>query len=156
MQAYRHNMRISAGLLPFRRDSGLEVLIAHPGGPFWARKDLGAWSVIKGEIDPGEDPLAAALREFCEETGWPAPVAVAFIDLGSVKLKSGKLIRCWGFEADFDPATLVPGTFPAVISGRTVVVPEIDRVEWVSPSDASERLNPAQVAFVERLGTALA
>ncbi|MGF1666576.1 MAG: NUDIX domain-containing protein [Acidimicrobiia bacterium] len=148
-------MRTSAGLLPFRRESGLEVLIAHPGGPFWARKDVGAWSVIKGEMDPGEEPLAAAVREFCEETGWPAPVADDYLDLGSAKLKSGKLIRCWAFEADFDPATLVPGTFPAVISGRTVVVPEIDRVAWVSPRDAADRLNPAQVAFVERLEAAL-
>jgi predicted NUDIX family NTP pyrophosphohydrolase len=149
-------MRISAGLLPFRRDSGLEVLIAHPGGPFWARKDLGAWSVIKGEIDPGEDPLVAAVREFCEETGWPAPVAVTFIDLGSAKLKSGKLIRCWGFEGDFDPTTLVPGTFPAHIGGKTVVIPEVDRVAWVAPAGAADRLNPAQVAFVERLVAALA
>ncbi len=131
-------------------------MIAHPGGPFWARRDLGAWSVVKGEIDPGEEPLAAAAREFREETGWPAPTTSDYIDLGSTKLRSGKLIRCWAVEADFDPATLVPGTFPAVIGGRTVVVPEIDRVAWVSPSDAAERLNSAQVAFVDRLETALA
>jgi predicted NUDIX family NTP pyrophosphohydrolase len=149
-------MKTSAGLLPFRRKSGLEVLIAHPGGPFWARKDLGAWSVVKGEIDPGEEPLVAAVREFCEETGWPVPAAIDYIDLGSTKLKSGKLIMCWAVEADFDPATLVPGTFAAVIAGRTVVVPEIDRVAWVSPSEAAERLNPAQVVFVDRLETAIA
>lgn len=149
-------MKTSAGLLPFRSETGLEVLIAHPGGPFWARKDLGAWSVIKGEIDPGEEPLLAAVREFSEETGWPAPVAVDYLDLGSVKLKSGKMIRCWAFEADFDPATLVPGTFQAEIAAKTVVLPEIDRVAWVSPSEAADRLNPAQAAFVERLVAALA
>lgn len=149
-------MKTSAGLLPFRRESGLEVLIAHPGGPFWARKDLGAWSVIKGEIDPGEEPMGAAVREFSEETGWPSPVAVDYFNLGSAKLKSGKLIWCWAFEADFDPTTLVPGTFSARIAGRTVVVPEIDRVAWVTPSEAADRLNPAQVPFVERLVLTLA
>lgn len=146
-------MRMSAGLMPFRRADGLEVLIAHPGGPFWAKKDLGAWSVVKGELEPGEDPLAGALREFTEETGWTAPGEADYIDLGTVRLKSGKLIRCWAFEGGFDPGTLQPGTFTAVIRGRTATFPEIDRVAWVTADVAETLLNPAQVEFVHRLAT---
>lgn len=144
-------MRTSAGLLPFRRAEWLEVLIAHPGGPFWARKDAGAWSVVKGELEQGEDPLAGAIREFAEETGWAVPADIDYTDLGAVRLKSGKLIRCWAFEGDFDPTGLVPGTFTTVIRGRTVTFPEIDRVAWVTPAAAETLLNPAQVDFIRRL-----
>jgi predicted NUDIX family NTP pyrophosphohydrolase len=144
-------MRSSAGLLPFRRANVLELLIAHPGGPFWAKKDVGAWSIVKGELEPDEDPLAGALREFAEETGWAVPSGADFTDLGTVRLKSGKQVRCWAFEGDFDPATLAPGTFTTVIRGRTATFPEVDRVAWVTPAVAETLLNPAQVDFIRRL-----
>lgn len=144
-------MRTSAGLLPFRRADVLEVLIAHPGGPFWAKKDAGAWSVVKGELEPAEDPMVGAIREFSEETGWTVPVDAEYIDLGSARLKSGKLIRCWAFEGSFDPATIEPGTFTTEIRGRQATFPEIDRVAWVTVQVAETLLNPAQVDFVRRL-----
>jgi predicted NUDIX family NTP pyrophosphohydrolase len=144
-------MKTSTGLLPFRRRAILEVLIAHPGGPFWTRRNEGAWSIVKGEIEGDEDPVTAAVREFREETGWDIPPDPEFIDLGSTKLKSGKLIRCWGLAADFDPATLQPGTFELTVRGRKLIVPEIDRVEWVERDAAAVMLNAAQVVFVDRL-----
>ncbi len=140
-------MTVSAGVLPFRRSSGkIEVLIAHPGGPFWARRHRGAWSIVKGELDPGEDPEAAARREFEEETGWSLPDG-PWIPLGRVVQRSGKEVLAWAVEADFDPATLRPGTF--TLGGRAY--PEIDRVEWCGPDEARTLLNPAQAAFVDRL-----
>ncbi len=153
-------MAVSAGILPYRRSSGgeIEVLIAHPGGPLWARKDEGAWSVIKGELEPGEYPLAAAVREFGEETGWELP-AGSYLDLGYVEQKSGKVVSAWAVEADFDPDTLRPGTFTMVWpprSGRTQEFPEIDRVAWFDLDEAARRLNPAQRAFLDRLRHALA
>lgn len=147
-------MQISAGLLPFRHSGGLELLIAHPGGPFFARKDAGAWSVVKGLVEEGEERLAAARREFGEETGWQVP-DVGMIDLGSVTLKSRKVVHAWAFEGDFDPDELEPGTFEMELRGRTQVFPEIDRVAWVSPGEARRLLNPAQVAFVDRLADAV-
>jgi predicted NUDIX family NTP pyrophosphohydrolase len=149
----------SAGILLHRRGgSGAEVLLVHPGGPFWARKDLGAWSIPKGELDEGEDPRACALREFAEETGTRLPDG-ALEDLGSVKLKSGKVVVAFAVEGDLDPATLVSNTLELEWpprSGRTQVFPEIDRAEWFGLDAAREKLNPAQAAFVDRLESLLA
>jgi predicted NUDIX family NTP pyrophosphohydrolase len=148
----------SAGLLPYRRnDAGLEVLIAHPGGPLWARKDAGAWSVVKGEIGPGEDPMEAARREFTEETGWGVPTA-SLIDLGSVRQRSGKRVHAWALPADFDPGSLRPGAFVMEWpprSNRRAEFLEIDRVAWFGIDEAGRRLNPAQAAFLARLEQAL-
>lgn len=148
-------MATSAGLLPYRRtDRGLEVLIAHPGGPFWAGKQDGAWSVVKGEYD-GEDPLAAALREFTEETGWPAPDG-ALVALGTVTQRAGKQVTAWAVEAPgLNPEELQPGTFELRWRGRVQEFPEIDEVRWCSVDEASRLLNPAQVPLVERLAAAL-
>jgi len=151
--------KLSAGLLLFRRvDDGVEVLVAHPGGPIWARRDTGAWSLPKGAANDGESLLEAAYREFEEETGHPPPDGPV-IDLGEVRMRSGKVVRGWGVEGDLDPAALrsltVDVEWPPR-SGRLVTVPEIDRVAWVRPSEARRRLNPAQAGFVDRLLQALA
>jgi len=140
----------SAGLLPYRFRPDLEVLIAHPGGPFFARRDEGAWSVIKGLVDDGEADEAAAAREFEEETGWAAPRG-GWVPLGETTLKSGKVVVAWATEADFDPDTLEPGSFE--MGGR--LYPEIDRVAWFPPDVARRKLNPAQAVFVDRLEAAL-
>jgi predicted NUDIX family NTP pyrophosphohydrolase len=148
-------MRHSAGLLLYRAadGDGIEVLIAHPGGPFWAARDVGAWSIPKGEIEDGEDPLAVARREFEEETGHPAPPG-AHWPLGDVRLRSGKMITGWAARGDLDPSMArsneIDVEWPRR-SGRRIAVPEIDRVAWVRPDDARRRLNPAQVEFVDRL-----
>ena len=147
---YCPNVRFSAGLLPYRRATEIEVMIAHPGGPFWANKDAGHWSIVKGEIDPGEDPRAAAAREFQEETSWTVPTG-AWLDLGSVRLKSGKTVFGWAVEADLDPTALNPGTFSMVWRGRRQEFPEIDRVAWCTPDQAQRLLTPAQAEFVPRL-----
>jgi predicted NUDIX family NTP pyrophosphohydrolase len=143
----------SAGLLMFRRPGGgLEVLLAHPGGPFWARKDDGAWTLPKGELQDTEDPFAAACREFEEETGC-AP-AGPFLDLGEVRQKSGKRVQAWAFEGDFDPAGLRCNLFEMEWpprSGRLQQFPEIDRVAWFDPAAARVKLLPAQQPFIERL-----
>jgi predicted NUDIX family NTP pyrophosphohydrolase len=151
--------KLSAGLLLFRRvDDGIEVLVAHPGGPIWARRDTGAWSIPKGAANDGESLIDAAYREFEEETGHPAPVDGA-IDLGDVRMRSGKVVHGWGVEGDLDPAQLrsmyVQVEWPPK-TGRIVTVPEIDRVAWVRPTEARRRLNPAQASFVDRLLQALA
>jgi predicted NUDIX family NTP pyrophosphohydrolase len=144
----------SAGiLLHRRRNGGHEVLLVHPGGPFWARKDLGAWSIPKGELDEGEDPRACALREFAEETGTTAP-AGALDELGSVKLKSGKLVHAFALAGDLDPATVRSNTFELEWpprSGRKRSFPEIDRAEWFALDAARAKLNPAQAVLVDRL-----
>ena len=144
----------SAGILLHRRgEAGIEVLLAHPGGPFWARKDAGAWSIPKGELDGDEDPRACALREFAEETGTRLPDS-ALDDLGSVMQKSGKVVFGFAVAGDLDPATLVSNTFELEWpprSGRTQAFPEIDRAEWFDLDTAREKLNPAQAAFVDRL-----
>ena len=152
-------MTTSGGILPYRQtpEGRLQVLIAHPGGPLWARKDEGAWSVIKGELEPDEHPLDAAVREFTEETGWRLP-AGTYLDLGRVEQKSGKVVVAWAVEADFDPDTLRPGTFTMEWpprSGQTREFPEIDRVAWFDLDEAARRLNPAQRAFLDRLRHAL-
>jgi predicted NUDIX family NTP pyrophosphohydrolase len=147
----------SAGILLFRLGTGLpEVLLVHPGGPFWAKKDLGAWSVPKGEVDDGEDPRACALRELGEELGPGAPALTAgdLIELGSVRQKSGKVVECWAAEADFDPAGLQSNTFTLEWpprSGAEREFPEVDRAEWFDPDTARQKLIAAQAAFVDRL-----
>jgi predicted NUDIX family NTP pyrophosphohydrolase len=144
----------SAGILLYRiRDGEPEVLIVHPGGPFWARKDAGAWSIPKGEHDDDEDPRACALREFEEETG-TRPPAEALADLGTARLKSGKLVAAWAVEGDLDAAAITSNTFELEWpprSGRTQTFPEVDRAGWFGLDAAREKLNPAQGAFLDRL-----
>jgi predicted NUDIX family NTP pyrophosphohydrolase len=146
----------SAGILLFRRvEEDVEVLIVHPGGPFWARKDFGAWSVPKGEYNEGEAALACALRELEEELGsLPAISEDDLIDLGEVRQKSGKRVRVWAVESEFDPSTLNSNTFMMQWpphSGRQREFPEVDRAEWFAPRKAKRKLIPAQAAFVDRL-----
>jgi len=146
--------RKSAGLLLFRRKSNaLQVLLVHPGGPLWAKKDEGAWSIPKGEYDVDETPLAAARREFLEELGLPAPDG-ALIPLGEIRQPSGKLITAWAVEADLDPAAIVPGTFELEWprgSGRVQTIPEVDRVAWFSLDEARLRIVEGQRPFLDRL-----
>jgi len=144
----------SAGILLFRRDP-LEVLLVHPGGPFWAKKDLGAWSIPKGEHQEGEDAMACALREFTEETG-SAPSPGELIDLGTVKQKAGKVVQAWALEGDLDAASVRSNTFTMQWpprSGRMQEFPEVDRAQWFGLEEAIGRINPAQAAFLERLRT---
>jgi predicted NUDIX family NTP pyrophosphohydrolase len=147
----------SAGILVFRLDgdAAVEVLLVHPGGPFWARRDEGAWSIPKGELDDGEEPLACALREIGEELGpeWALGGAEP-IELGSVTQKSGKVVEAWAVEGDFDPAALAGNTFTVEWpprSGRRQEFPEVDRAEWFEPVQAQRKINPAQASFVDRL-----
>jgi predicted NUDIX family NTP pyrophosphohydrolase len=146
--------KTSAGLLMYRRVNGaLEVLLAHPGGPLFARKDAGAWTVPKGEYGSDEEPLAAARREFEEETGF-APQAAEYLDLGSVKQRGGKTVRAWAFAGDWDVRELRSNTFSLEWpprSGRQQEFPEIDRMEFFDLDRAREKLNPAQVDFLDRL-----
>ena len=146
--------RRSAGILLHRLRGGrLEVLLVHPGGPLWARCDEGAWSIPKGEYDEGEEPLAAARREFEEELGTAPPDGDA-ADLGDVRQKSGKFVRAWAIAGDLDPATAVSNTFELEWpprSGRRIEVPEVDRVEWFGLDAAREKINGAQVALLDRL-----
>jgi predicted NUDIX family NTP pyrophosphohydrolase len=149
--------RRSAGLLLYRRRNGcLEVLLVHPGGPFWARKDDGAWSIPKGEHGPGEDPLAAARREFAEETGAAAPAGEA-LALGAFRQPSGKIVEAWAVEGDFDPARLNSNSFTMEWpprSGKMREVPEVDRAGWFIPEEGMRKLikgqRPILNAFLER------
>jgi predicted NUDIX family NTP pyrophosphohydrolase len=147
-------MTDSAGILLYRRRRGrLEVLLVHPGGPFWARKDEGAWSIPKGEANGGEDLLSAAIRELREETGYEGP-AGGIVPLGSITQKAGKVVTAWGVEGDLDPAAITSNTFEMEWpprSGRKGVFPEVDRAEWFDSGTARIKLNPAQAAFVDRL-----
>src|SRR3954467_9127389 len=138
---------ISAGLLMFRRRAGgVEIFLVHPGGPFWKNKDAGAWSIPKGLVDAGEEPLAAACREFQEETGflpvgWAPPTAAPerFIPLGTVQQKAGKLIHAWAFEGDADADAIKSNTTRIELprgSGRWIEVPEVDRAGWFTPQVA--------------------
>ena len=153
--------KLSAGLLLFRRaDDGIEVLIAHPGGPIWARRDTAAWSIPKGApLDHEADLLEAARREFDEETGHQPPDGDV-IDLGEVRMRSGKIVHAWAIEGDLDPATLRSmrgrGRVAAETGRQVVTVPEIDRIVWARPPEARRRLNPAQAELVDRLLAALA
>jgi predicted NUDIX family NTP pyrophosphohydrolase len=142
----------SAGIL-LHRKGATQVLLVHPGGPFWARKDDGVWSIPKGEYDEGEDPRACARREFAEETGTELPDGV-LADLGTVRLKSGKVITGYAVAGDLDPATVRSNTFELEWpprSGRTQSFPEVDRAAWFGLAEARVKLNPAQAAFVDRL-----
>ena len=143
----------SAGLVMYRiRGGALEVLLVHLGGPFWAKKDAGAWFIPKGEIEPGEDELAAAQREFEEETGFKA--AGPFIALGSVKHKGGKIVTAWAFEGDCDPASLKSNTFKMEWpprSGKQREFPEVDRAAFFTVEAAREKMHPAEFEFFPRL-----
>ena len=145
--------RLASGILLFRRAAaGLEVLLAHPGGPFWARKDEGAWSVPKGEPGPDEDQLACARRELEEETGIVADGP--FVDLGEVRQKSGKVVRVWAAEGEGDPAAMTSNTFTMEWpprSGRTATFPEVDRCGWFGLDEARRKILPAQAALLDRL-----
>jgi predicted NUDIX family NTP pyrophosphohydrolase len=151
--------RVSAGILLYRQSAGaLEVLLVHPGGPVWARRDRGAWSIPKGEYTEGEeDPLAAARREFAEELGSAPPEGEA-IELGEVRQKSGKRVRAWALAGDLDVAQAHSNTFAMEWpprSGRRQEFPEVDRAEWFAVAEARERINPAQAAFLDRLAEAV-
>lgn len=150
-------MKKSAGLLMYRHAAGeLQVLLAHPGGPYWQNKDDGAWTLPKGEYEAPEEPLAAACREFAEETGVePAP---PFLPLGEVMQKSGKHILAWAFAGEFDPAQLRCNTFEMEWpprSGRRQSFPEIDRVEWFTVDAARHKLIAAQLPLLARLRAAI-
>lgn len=157
--------RRSAGLLVFRRTGdpagpggGLEVLLGHMGGPFWARKGAGAWSVPKGEHRPDEEPQDAARREFEEELGLPPPPG-DWLDLGELRQSGGKVVRVWAVEGDLDPASVTPGTFELEWppkSGQLREFPELDRVEWLDPETARRRLVGGQREFLDRLRALLA
>jgi predicted NUDIX family NTP pyrophosphohydrolase len=151
--------RTSAGILLWRRNGGrLEVLLGHNGGPFWAKKDHGHWTVLKGEAEPGEELEAVARREFAEETSHELPQG-PMIGLGEIVQKSGKLVVAWAVEGDLDPAAAVSNTFEMEWpprSGRVQQFPEIDRVEWFAPDEARRRLKAAQVPFLDRLEEAIA
>lgn len=145
--------KASAGLLMYRKRNGqLEVLLVHLGGPFWKKKDSGAWFVPKGEINPGEDPLIAAQREFQEETGLVP--AGELLSLGSIKHKSGKTVTAWAFSGDCDPASLKSNTFEMEWppkSGKRVQFPEIDRGDFFTVARAREKMHPAEFEFLTRL-----
>ena len=147
----------SAGLLMYRvRDGKLEVLLVHLGGPFWAKKDAGAWFVPKGEVEPGEDELGAAKREFKEETGFEPGDELQ--PLGSVKHKSGKTVSAWAFEGDCDPAALKSNTFTIEWpprSGKQREFPEIDHADFFTVDAAREKIHPAEFEFVARLNSFL-
>ena len=148
----------SAGILMYRQThGGIELLLVHPGGPFWARKDWGAWSIPKGEYGEGEDPLTAARREFEEETG--ARAHGDFVALGDIVQAGRKIVTAWAVEGDFDPATLKSNAFelewPAR-SGRMASFPEVDRAEWFAPAEARRKILSGQSEFIARLLTVIA
>jgi len=155
--------RRSAGILLFRRAGGgeLEVLLVHPGGPFWARRDAGAWSIPKGEVDAGEDERACALRELAEETGstlFAGAPEEELLALGEVRLRSGKVVIAWALEGDLDADAIVSNTFELEWpprSGRVRTFPEVDRAAWLTLAAAREKLLPAQAPFLDRLAAAV-
>lgn len=150
--------RRSAGLLPFRRSGdGIEVLLGHMGGPLWARREAGAWTVLKGEVDDGEDPAAAAEREFVEETGLTPPPGPR-LPLGTVRQRGGKEVTAWAVEGDLDAAAAVSGTFEMPWpprSGRIQAFPEIDRFRWWPLQEARDVVVGAQAELLDRLAAAL-
>jgi predicted NUDIX family NTP pyrophosphohydrolase len=151
-------VRASAGLLVYRRGAnGVEVLLVHPGGPYWARRDLGAWTIPKGEIEPGEDPLDAARREFHEETG--SPMDGTFVALRPVTMRSGKVVHAWAVAGDIDARAVISIVFAMEWpprSGRQQQFPEVDRAEWFTVDEARERILPAQVPLLDDLVRLLA
>ena len=151
--------RTSAGILLWRnREGRLEVLLAHQGGPFWVKKDIGHWTIPKGEVEPNEELVTVARREFAEETGHQVPNH-PLIDLGEITQKSGKVVAAWAVEGDLDPALAFSNTYEMEWpprSGRIQSFPEIDRVEWFCLEEAARRLKTAQVSFLERLQAVLA
>jgi predicted NUDIX family NTP pyrophosphohydrolase len=144
----------SAGIVLYRgRGESLEVLLVHPGGPVWASRDAGAWSIPKGEYADDEEPLAAARREFEEELGRPAPDAEP-LELGEIRQKSGKRVLAWALAGDLDAERIRSNTFSMQWpprSGRMQEFPEVDRAQWFSPAKAREKLNPAQAPLLDRL-----
>lgn len=147
-------MRRSAGIVLHRKArDGHEVLLVHPGGPMWARRDQGAWSIPKGEYEDGEDALEAARREFAEELGTPPPSG-AVADLGEIRQKSGKRVRAWAVAGDLDPADILSNTCEVEWpprSGKKIVIPEVDRAEWFALDAAREKINTGQAALLDRL-----
>jgi predicted NUDIX family NTP pyrophosphohydrolase len=147
--------RTSAGILLHReRDGAREVLLVHPGGPFWARKDAGAWSIPKGEYQEGDDPVACALREFEEELGTPLPAGAELTELGAVRQSGGKVITAYAAAGDLDADAIASNTFTIEWpprSGRRQEFPEVDRAGWFGLDEAREKLNPAQAELIERL-----
>jgi predicted NUDIX family NTP pyrophosphohydrolase len=144
----------SAGIVLYRLRSGApEVLLVHPGGPFWAKRDLGAWSIPKGEYEQGEDPRACALREFEEELGAPPPTDT-LTELGTTRQAAGKLVTAWAAQGDLDPASVRSNAFTLEWPPRSGVMrefPEVDRAEWFPLAEARRRVNPGQVELLERL-----
>ncbi len=151
--------RISAGILLYRqREGGLELLLGHPGGPLFAGRDEGYWSVPKGEVEPGEELTAEALREFAEETGSPL-VGAQLLPLGSIRQKGGKIVHAWAVEGDLDAATATSNAFTMEWpprSGRLASFPELDRVAWFGAPEARRRIKETQIPFIDRLEAALA
>lgn len=153
--------RTSAGILLYRRvdDGRLEVLLAHPGGPFFVDRDLGDWTIPKGEPDGVTEPLdVVARREFAEETGTPIDPTMPTIPLGSIVQKGGKIVHAWAVEGDLDAADALSNTFEMEWpprSGRREVFPEIDRVGWFDPGEARRRIKATQIPFIDRLEAAL-
>jgi predicted NUDIX family NTP pyrophosphohydrolase len=151
--------QISAGILLWRRRGGrIEVLLGHPGGPYFSRKDDGDWTVLKGEVEPGEELVAVARREFEEESGHRLDDQATLIDLGDIRQKSGKLVVAWAVEGDLDPAAAVSNTFEMEWpphSGTIETFPEIDRVGWFTGQEARTKLKGAQAPFLDRLDRAL-
>ena len=152
--------RVSAGILLFRRTpDGVEVLLGHPGGPYFEGKDAGIWSIPKGQVEDGEELLAVAKREFGEETGHVVGSNARVIDLGSVKQRGGKTVHAWAVEGDLDPAEAWSNTFPMEWpprSGIVIEVPELDQVAWFTPEQANVAMNPAQLALIATLLAKLA
>ena len=145
--------QLSAGLLMYRiRDARLQVFLVHPGGPFFAKKDEGAWTIPKGEPNEGEELLATAQREFTEETGLRAEPP--FVELAFIRQKAGKVVHAWGFEGDFDPASCVSNSFTIEWppkSGKMKDFPEIDRADYFDLELAKRKMNPAQIPLIEEL-----
>jgi predicted NUDIX family NTP pyrophosphohydrolase len=155
-------LKRSAGLLLYRRRQGiLEVFLVHPGGPFWAHRDAGAWTLPKGELNPGEEPLATAMREFQEETGFPLPSQEPedYLPLGTIRQLSGKLVHGWAVEGNCNPTALVSITTEVEYpprSGQKLTIPEVDRGAWFTLPEAHTKILPAQALFLTRLEETLA
>jgi predicted NUDIX family NTP pyrophosphohydrolase len=145
----------SAGILLYRVGAnGPEVLLVHPGGPLWAKRDAGAWSIPKGVLEDGEDARACALREFEEELGSPPPDDRPLLELGAIRQKAGKVVEAWGVEGDLDPGTIRSVTFQLEWPPRSGAVrefPEVDRAAWFGPDEARAKLIPAQAELIDRL-----